>query len=412
MIESGPNPESIALITDPTSLLIFFSGFVALIFLASKSRVFAPLFRYVPPFVWIYLLPVFGTTWGLTPSESPLYDWCTVTLLPAALILLTVSTDLKAIARLGPLALAMVFAGTVGIVIGGPIALALFQSQLHPEMWKGLGALAGSWIGGGSNMLAIKEGLGCPNEIFSPVIIVDSVVGYGWMSIMIAFSGYQSRIDKLNQAHREVLDDLNERLAAYKKANSRPMTLPSFSMILGLGLAGGWCCMRLGEGISSAFTGGVQAADSIMSPYTWGVLVVLVVGIGLSFTPARRLESEGASVVGYGGLYILVATMGAGGDLRALQAAPALLFLGIVWITIHAAVLVVALRLLRAPVFLFATGSMANVGGVISTPVIAGVFQPALAPVGILMGVVGNLVGTPAGFLCAWLMQKVAAAST
>jgi uncharacterized membrane protein len=102
--------------------------------------------------------------------------------------------------------------------------------------------------------------------------------------------------------------------------------------------------------------------------------------------------------------------LGAGGDLGAVLKAPALLLLGPVWVLIHALCLLAAARLLRAPAFLFVTGSQGNIGGVISTPVVAGVYQPALAPVGVLMGVLGNLVGTPAGLLCAQLMAWVAVA--
>ncbi|MCH2201801.1 MAG: DUF819 family protein [Fuerstiella sp.] len=360
------------------------------------------LFRYIPPIVWIYLLPVFGTTWGITPAESPLYDWCSLHLLPAALLMLTMSTDVKAIARLGPLAIGMLLAGTAGIVVGGPIALAIFQSQLDPQTWKAMGALAGAWIGGGSNMLAIKEGVHCPDDIFSPIIIVDSVVGYGWMTIMIAFSGYQDKVDKWNCADRRILDELNARLAEYKASNARPITLPGFALMLGTGFVGGWVCMWGGNQIPEV--------GSVLSHYTWGILFVVIVGLVCSFTPVRRIENEGASSVAYGGLYLLVATMGATGNLRAIAEAPLLLLTGAVWIGIHILCLAVAARMLRAPCFLFATGSMGNVGGVISTPVVAGVYHPALAPVGILMGVLGNLVGTPAGLLCAQLMSWVAAA--
>jgi uncharacterized membrane protein len=262
--------------------------------------------------------------------------------------------------------------------------------------------LAGSWIGGGSNMLAIKEGVNCPDAIFSPIIIVDSVVGYGWMTIMIGFSRYQDKLDGWNRANRRVLDELNARLADYKKANARPITLPGFSMMLGAGFVGGWVCMWGGDQLPEI--------GSVLSHYTWGVLLVVAVGLAFSFTPVRRIENEGASPVAYGGLYLLVATMGAGGDLRAIAEAPLLLLTGVVWIGIHILCMAVAARLMRAPCFLFATGSMGNVGGVISTPVVAGVYQPALAPVGILMGVLGNLVGTPAGLLCAQLMSWVAAA--
>jgi len=271
-------------ITDSTELLVFFVAFVGLIFLLSRWKYLAPLFRLIPPIVWIYFLPVLITSSGLTPKSSPFYDWCSNFLLPAALILLTMSTDVKAIARLGPFAIKMLLVGTVGIVLGGPLALAIFQRQLDPEIWKGLGALSGSWIGGSSNMFAIKEGLKCPDDLFAPLIIIDSVVGYGWMTIVIWLQRYQDGFDKWNKANREILDDLNRRLADYKQQNAKPLSLPSFSLILALGFVGGWLCMEAGLRIPEI--------GSIMSHYTWGILLVVVVGLVLSFTPARQLENK------------------------------------------------------------------------------------------------------------------------
>ncbi len=390
------------LVTDPTALLVLFAGFVALVFYASQTPPLRKLFEFLPPIVWVYLLPVFGTSLGITPSESPLYDWCTATLMPCALFLLILTTDVRAIRRLGPLAAALLLAGTLGIVVGGPIALAIFQPFLDPQTWKGLAALSGSWIGGLSNMVAIKEGVGCPDEIMSPMIIVDSVVGYGWMAIVISFSAHQDRIDRRNHAKRDVLDELSERMAKIQAENAKPINLQSFSTMLGVGLVGSWLCMRGGELIPEA--------GSVLSHFTYGVLLIVVVGLALSFTRLRRLEDRGASPVAYGGLYLMIATMGAGGNLAAVAEAPLVLAVGVVWISIHVAFLLTAMRLLRAPMFLFATGSMGNVGGVVSTPVVAGVYQPSLAAVGVLMGVLGNLVGTPMGLLCAQLMAWVARA--
>ncbi len=381
---------------------MFFAGFVAAIFLAARTPPLDRVFKVLPPIVWAYLVPVFFTTFGLTPAESPFYDWCTATLLPFALVLLILSTDARAIARLGPPAAGMLLAGSLGIVVGGPIALAIFQPLLDPEIWRGMGALSGSWIGGLSNMVAVKEGIGTPDALLSPLIIVDSVVGYGWMSVLIAFSGHQDRVDRWNRADRTLLDELNERMAKVQAENQKPITIPGFAWMLGLGLVVSWACMRTGELIPEL--------GSVLSHFTYGVLLIVVVGLALSFTRVRQLEHQGASSVAYGGLYLMVTTMGAGGDLRAIVDAPLLLLVGIVWMSIHIAFLIAAMRLLRAPVFLLATGSMGNVGGVVSAPVVAGVFQPALATVGVLMGVLGNLVGTPLGLLCAQLMAWVAAA--
>jgi uncharacterized membrane protein len=165
-----------ALLSDPMAVAAFLSGIVALIFWISGLPRFQKLFEVVPAVIYVYFLPMLATTAGITPGASPAYQWMTRYLLPFALLLLMVSVDLRSVARLGPTALVMVCAGTLGIVIGGPVALFLFQGFLPENAWTGFAALSGSWIGGTANMVAIAESVGTPESIFGPIIVVDTVV--------------------------------------------------------------------------------------------------------------------------------------------------------------------------------------------------------------------------------------------
>ncbi len=113
-------------------------------------------------------------------------------LLPIDLLLLMITVDLRAIMRLGKMALIMMLAGTAGIIIGGPIALAVFGSWLPPDMWKGFAALAGSWIGGTANMVAMAESVDTPTSLMGPVIVIDTVVGYGWMGVLLLLIASQA----------------------------------------------------------------------------------------------------------------------------------------------------------------------------------------------------------------------------
>ena len=96
--------------------------------------------------------------------DSQLYYVASRYLLPASLVLLCLSIDFKGIINLGPKALIMFVAATIGIVIGGPVALLLI-TYVFPELivaspddvWRGLATVAGSWIGGGANQTAMKE---------------------------------------------------------------------------------------------------------------------------------------------------------------------------------------------------------------------------------------------------------------
>ena len=393
-------PETTALITDPMGVFGFLAAIVAGVFWVSELPRCKKLFEVVPPVIYVYFLPMLATTAGITPSASPLYDWTVPYLLLFALLMLMVSVDVMSIARLGGMALFMVAAGTVGIVIGGPISLLIFQDALPADAWTGFAALSGSWIGGTANMVAIAESVGTSPDAMGPVIVVDTVVGYGWMGVLIALVGFQSRFDRRTRARTEAVEETNSRLAEMDRER-RPTTLRDAVVMIGFGMACAVGAQRLG----SAFP--AVGDPTIISGTTWSILIVVTGGLALSFTRLRDLEKAGASGLGYTALYLLLAGIGAQADLRAVLDAPVYLAAGAVWIAIHIGVLLIAARIVRAPLFFVATGSMANIGGAASAPVVAGVYHRAMAPIGLLMAVAGYILGIYAALLCAWLLGLV-----
>ena len=389
-----------ALLTDPMAVFAYLAAVLGLIFWLSGVPRLGRLFEITPPVIYAYFIPTLSTTFGITPAASPAYDWMIRYLLPVALLLLMITIDLRSVAKLGWMALIMVVAGTLGVVIGGPVALLLFGPWLPENAWMGFAALSGSWIGGTANMVAIAESVGTPDSLMGPIIVVDTVVGYGWMGVLLFFSGWQQRFDRRTGARTAALEETNLRLAA-AEARRHPVSLNWMAAIVGVGFAGAVLAIALGDTMPAL------GDPTIISKTTWAVLIVVTGGLILSFTPLARLEEHGASRVGYLALYLLLTAIGARADLRAVLAAPAFLAAGIVWLAIHAGVLLLAARLIRAPLFFVATGSMANIGGAASAPVVAGVYHPAMAPVGLLMAVVGYILGIYGGLVAAWLLALV-----
>ncbi|HUH12727.1 MAG TPA: DUF819 family protein [Longimicrobiales bacterium] len=386
-----------ALLTDPMAVFAYLIGVLGLVFWLSGLPALKKLFEVLPPVIFAYFVPTLSTTFGITPAASPVYDWMVRYLLPFALLLLMVSVDLPAIARLGKTAVIMMLAGTLGIVVGGPIAFLVFGAWLPENAWMGLAALSGSWIGGTANMMAIAESVGTPNAMLGPIIVVDTVVGYGWMGVLLFLSTWQARFDRRIGADTSVIEETNRRLADLD-TRREPTGLRDVSMIVALGFVGAVVAVAIGRGLPSL------GDPTIISGTTWTVLLVVTGGLLLSFTPVRELERVGASRVGYAGLYLLLTAIGAQADLRATLAAPLFLAAGALWISIHILILFVVARLIRAPLFFVATGSMANVGGAVSAPVVAGVYHPAMAPVGLLMAVAGYILGIYAALACAWML--------
>jgi uncharacterized membrane protein len=386
-----------ALITDPTNIIIFLACLLAFIYWIKEQKFAKPVFKVIPFVLWIYFLPIVTTTIGITPQNSPAYDWITDYFLPASLVLLLISADIPSILKLGPKAIITFFSGSLGIMIGAPIVLILFSSYLPPDAWKGIGALSGSWIGGSSNMISIKESIGTSDSLLGTMVIVDTLVGYGWMAVVISFSGFQKKIDEKNKVDIALTSQINKKLESlYSKRE--PIDLKSFSLMVAIALTIGTICLQLGKII--------PPLGEIVTAFGWTIILVLVISIILSFTKLQNLERKGASVVGNYMLYFLLASIGAKANLTAILNAPAFLLAGIVWIIIHAVVLYTVGRLIKAPMFLIATSSQANIGGVVSAPIVASIYQPSLAPVGLLLGVLGNISGTFLGLvtsqLCLW----------
>jgi len=296
--------------------------------------------------------------------------------------------------RLGGKAVIMMLAGSVGIIVGGPVALALLGAFLPDDTWMGLAALGGSWIGGAPNMIAIKESVGTPDSLMGPIIVVDTVVAYSWMGVLLFLSGKQEKLDRWLRADTGDLEALDGRLSEVDDKR-RPMQVSDMAAIVGLGFGAGDRLPLLGD-------------PTIISHTTWAVVLVTTLGLALSFTPVRQLEEAGASRAGSLALYLMLTAIGAQADLKMVAEAPLFLAVGVIWLAIHIAVLLIVARLLRAPLFFVATGSMANVGGVVSAPIVASVYRPSLASVGVLMGVSGYLIGIYGALVCAWLLSLVA----
>ena len=389
------------MITETNQLFALLASVLALVFYLSTLDYLKGFFKFLPPVIWAYFLPMLLTAGGVTPLKSEVYDWMGSFLLPFSLFLLMLTVDLPAILKLGRKAITMMLAGTLGIVIGGPIAFLVFKSFLPPDAWKGFATLSGSWIGGTANLVAMKESVGAPDSIVGPIIVVDTVVGYGWMGILIFLSTFQEKFDKWVGADNSAIEQANARLQEMDTTR-RPILLNDLVYMLGLGLGATVLSIAAGNMLPTL------GNPTIISHTTWSILIVVTIGLSLSFTPLQKLEQAGASKLGFLALFLLLTSIGAQADLRALLEVPLYLAAGVVWITIHITILLIVAKVIKAPLFFVATGSMANIGGAASAPIVASVYHPAMAPVGLLMGVSGYFLGIYAAIGCAWLLSQIA----
>lgn len=393
-------------------------------------------YKIVPGLFMAYFIPAIFTTFGIispewkttnaageiTSNSSELYYVASRFLLPAALVLMTLSIDLKAIFNLGSKALIMFFTGTIGIIIGGPIAILLI-SFFSPEtvggsdfdaVWRGLSTLAGSWIGGGANQTAMLEIYKYNPAKYGGMVIVDIVVANVWMAILLIGIGKKDSINKWLKADTIAIDELKNKVITFTKKVKRNPSLTDFMIMLAIAFGTVGFGHFSAKYLSQFFSEIIATINSqtwrnvfsfLGSPFFWLISISTIVAIVLSYTKAKTYEGAGASKLGSIFIYILVATIGMKMDLNQAFENPGLMFIGFVWISIHAILLIIVAKIIRAPYFFLALGSQANVGGAASAPVVAQAFHPSLATVGVLLAVFGYAIGTVGAILCTILME-------
>ena len=405
------------IINDATVLGILMS-ILGIIFLtySSKKPFWVEFYKYVPALLLCYFIPsIFNSLGIISGDSSNLYYVASRYLLPTSLALLTISIDLKEIRKLGFKALILFFTGTLGIIIGGPIAI-LIVSSINPaiiggsdidSVWRGLSTVAGSWIGGGANQAAMKEVFQVDNEIFSAMVAVDVIVANIWMAFLLYGAGINDKIDNWLQADSSSINVLKNKIEAYQAQILKiPNTADTIKVLsIGFGIT---AVAHFGADLIAPWifqNAPLLAKFSLTSKFFWLIVISTTLAVFLSFTKARELEGVGASRIGSVFIYILVATIGMKMNVLAIFDNPGLFIVGLIWMMIHAGMLISVAKFINAPFFFMAVGSQANVGGAASAPIVASAFHPSLAPVGVLLAVLGYAMGTYGAWLCGVLMQ-------
>jgi uncharacterized membrane protein len=411
--------ENILITNDATVLGLLFVC-LSFVFYTSqlKTGVFKKFYQYVPSLLLCYFLPGLLNSFGIIDGESSrLYFVSSRYLLPSCLVLLTLSVDLSELVKLGPKMLAVFFAGTVGVVLGGPLALMIVKSFMPDvfagleldEVWRGMTTVAGSWIGGGANQASMKEVFSVSDKIFSMMVVVDILVANVWLAVLLFLASKREKVNSFLSADSSSVDKI---ISNVEKLSSTNAKIPSFNdliYILSVGFIVTGLSHFLADGIAPFIQQHAPSLSkfSLTSKFFWLIVISTTFGVALSFTKFRRLESAGASKIGNVFLYILIASIGMHMNVFEIFHNPGIFLVGLIWISIHALIIFIVGKLVKAPLFFIAVGSQANIGGAASAPLVAGFFHSSLAPVGVLLAVLGYVVGTYGAWLCGILMQMV-----
>ena len=382
------------------AVLIFAAAVLVYLPRLIKGNAARKFFSFAPPVVLIYLglmaLCTLGA-WDL-PATSAAYSGLKNPLLYAMLFIMLLRCDLRKILRLGPKMLLGFLAATVSISLGFVVSFAIMRGVLGEGAWKSLGALCGSWMGGGGNMLAIQAALDIDESAMAYALVMDSICGTLYIMFLLWAIGFSDKFDRWTRADTSAIHAVGASLEQESAADSRPLTWQNILLLTGSGLLVSAVCTKLG--------GAVGDMLPFFDRATWTVLIITVLGILLAMTPFGKLR--GTEEVSNVLLYVVIALIASRADLRGIGNAPAWLAAGLLILVIHAGIMLLLAKLFRLDIFTCAVASLANIGGTATAPILAGTYSSALVPVGIIMALFGYVVGTGGGLLTAQIMSMLA----
>jgi len=415
--------QSVHLITNDAVILGLLMLILAGIFYTSSldHPFFRRFYRVVPALLLCYFIPAL-LNWPLglvSAVSSGLYSMATNYLLPASLIFLCLSIDIGGLIKLGSKSIIMFLAGTAGVIIGGPIAF-FFAKNVFPgilpvdsdSLWRGMSTVAGSWIGGSANQTAMKEIYQVPDNLFGTMLVVDVIVANIWLGILLYGAGITEKIDRFFKADTSSIDHVKHQIEALHKGREKnpgsgDLILLMATAFVGVGLSHYLADLTMPLMLANKQWLVENRLSALISGFFWIVVYATTFGLLISFTRLRHMEDVGASRWGTVFIYILVTTIGMKMNLGEVFSNPGLFLIGLIWMLTHAAVMIITARVIRAPFFFFAVGSQANIGGAASAPIVASAFSPVLAPVGVIMAVLGYALGTYGAIVCAQIMAEM-----
>ena len=345
-----------------------------------------PLFRWLPSIVLTYLCAMLlagSGAWAINDAQTQAYVEIKRLLVPAMILLLLLQCRLGELLRLGPRLLAAFVLAAGGIMFGCVVAFILFRGALGDGAWGVFATLAGSWLGGTANMVAVQAALEVPEADLGYALLVDSIDYSLWLMLLLALVPFAARFNRWTGAQSVLpVQSSNSRVEDDTPGEAQLL------LLAGVGLLGAVAADQLGQWL---------AGDGFFTTSVVRILAVTAIGLILAYTPVSRLR--GSETLASALLYLMVATIASRTSFADLASAPLYLLAGLVILLVHGVIMLLAARLLRLDLFTCGVASLANIGGVASAPILAAAYSRQLVPVGVLMALLGYVVGTAGGLL-------------
>ena len=366
--------------------LITLSTVLLILFLEGLQQAWIKkIFNWIPSILLAYLIPA-GISVLLNQdfSEATIHEYSKILFIPTAVLAVMSSLSLQQLKTVGWKPIAVFVSGSLWIALFPVGFLFLFQNSslisdlfIGQEVWKAIPPVVGSWIGGSTSQLVLKEVVDCSEALFLTVLILDNILVNLWTIGM-----FQSikKSDAINRLLKISALSPPEFIHATKQKKLNPI----LSILLILGLV---FCIHI-------------SIDSFVGK----IVVLSFIGLALGFF----IKSWNRDfILKLGSIFILIvmAVLGLKLQFSLIRFDPIFMSFLVVWLVSHFVVMLGVAKILRVNVAWVPIASMANVGGIATAPAVTAAYKKEWMPHAIILAVLSMATGTFWGLLSIQLFR-------
>jgi len=252
---------------------------------------------------------------------------------------------------------------------------ALYADFMSAELWKGLVPIVGSWIGGSTSQLVLKEVVDCSEELFVSVLVLDNILVNIWTIFMFQMIKRSDQINRWLQLPTE-----KPPLSSYAEKDTKKSSSVTLAVIALVAV-----CFFI-----------------IDISFLSKVVILSIIGLSLG-----NLVSfwDHKIVLKMGGLLILIimAILGLKLNFNALEIPTMLILISVIWLVLHYIGMMLIAYYLKIHAAWIPIASMANLGGISTAPAVTAAYEKQWMPHAIVLSILSMVSGTAWGLLTTYL---------
>ena len=261
------------------------------------------------------------------------------------------------------------------VKIVGIFKPALYADFMSAELWKGLVPIVGSWIGGSTSQLVLKEVVDCSEELFVSVLVLDNILVNIWTIFMFQMIKRSDQINRWLQ-----LPTAKPPLSSYAENDTKKSSSVTLAVIA------------------------LVAVCFLIIDISFLSKVVILSIIGLSLGNLVSFWDH-KIVLKMGGLLILIimAILGLKLNFNALEIPTMLILISVIWLVLHYIGMMLIAYYLKIHAAWIPVASMANLGGISTAPAVTAAYEKQWMPHAIVLSILSMVSGTAWGLLTIYL---------